>query len=133
MQDNQAKHENKQARGFHGYYTVGNTTWRIDDEGDIRDGEMLIAEPSYLSRDGKKNAAMIAAAPELLFELENCRDRLARLKGLGSGRDSWLKDMDKAIAKARGETPDDTINPPSAVVPPVAGDDADDTGDELPF
>ena len=103
----------KQAKGFHGYYTLGATKWHVDSDGDIRDGELLVAEPSYLSRQGYKNAALIAAAPELLAALELAAELLAweliYPNTNGAIRQSspvnhkrLLETATAAIAKARG-------------------------------
>ena len=51
MSSNETKQENK--------------NWFVNSDGDITDGDALIAEPNYLSRDGHKNARLIAASPEL--------------------------------------------------------------------
>ena len=67
----------KKAQGFHGYYTVGATKWHVDSDGDIRDGELLVAEPSYRNPQGHKNSPLIAAAPELLAALELAVELLA--------------------------------------------------------
>lgn len=48
-----------------------NKKWFVNSDGDITDGDALIAEPNYLSRDGHKNAHLIAAAPELLEAIES--------------------------------------------------------------
>lgn len=99
----------KQAQGFHGFYAVGATKWSVDSDGDIRDGELLIAEPSYLSREGYKNAALIAAAPELLAALELLASELFYPNTNGAIRQSspanhkrLLETATAAIAKARG-------------------------------
>ena len=56
MSSNETKQENK--------------NWFVNSDGDITDGDALIAEPNYLSRDGHKNARLISAAPELLAACE---------------------------------------------------------------
>jgi hypothetical protein len=45
-----------------------NKKWFVNSDGDITDGECLIAEPNYLTNAGYKNAHLMAAAPEL-FEV----------------------------------------------------------------
>ena len=45
--------------------------WYVNQEGDITDGNQLIAEPNYISRECHKNAQLMAAAPELLEALES--------------------------------------------------------------
>lgn len=83
--------------------------WFVNSDGDIADGEHLIAEPSYLSRDGYKNAALIAAAPELLAALELLASELFYPNTNGAIRQSspanhkrLLETATAAIAKARG-------------------------------
>lgn len=95
----------KQAQGFHGFYAVGATQWSVDGDGDIRDGELLIAEPSHLSRQGYKNAALIAAAPELLAALESLVKWRDPQNIPSHFLASYKKDVEiarEAIAKARG-------------------------------
>lgn len=100
----------KQAQGFHGYYTVNATKWSVDSEGDIRDGEMLIAEPSYLSKYGRKNAALIAAAPELLSLLVEVVSELSDTddEGLIEHTD-WMIKARAVIAKATGQEAQDQL------------------------
>ena len=50
---------------------------RLFRDGDIRDGELLVAEPSYRNPQGHKNSPLIAAAPELLAALELAVELLA--------------------------------------------------------
>lgn len=96
----------KQAQGFHGFYDVGATQWSVDSDGDIRDGELLVAEPSYLTRDGHKNAALIAAAPDLLAvcekALELFRTGCVRLNEYDNKDLELRSALIKTIAKARG-------------------------------
>lgn len=81
MSSNETKQENK--------------NWFVNSDGDIADGDALIAEPNYLSRNGHKNARLIAAAPELLAALELLLSQSLRLS-------STVRLAREAIAKARG-------------------------------
>ena len=44
--------------------------WYVNTDGDITDGEQLIAEPNYLTKESYKNAHLLAAAPDLLAALQ---------------------------------------------------------------
>lgn len=99
MSGNQAKQQNKK--------------WFVNNDGDITDGDALIAEPNYLSRDGHKNALLIAAAPELLNALQGLIDigeanTLATLGGCHNWAELEARNVKAfdaallAIKKARG-------------------------------
>jgi len=83
--------------------------WYVNQEGEITDGNQLIAEPNYISRECHKNAQLMAAAPELLEALEDAVELIICLIGHAndSAGCSFNEDADlflarKAIAKAKG-------------------------------
>lgn len=60
-----------------------NKNWFVNIDGDITDGDVLIADPCYLTRDGHKNALLMAAAPELLGFACFMRDWLLERRSMG--------------------------------------------------
>lgn len=82
--------------------------WSIKDdavnaiEPDVMAGEFYIAQCFGHSHhdEALANARLIAAAPELLEALQDCREALRR-----AGAEGELKVVDAAIAKALGEQP----------------------------
>ncbi len=83
--------------------------WFINNDGDITDGQNLIAEPNYINRESHKNAHLLAAAPELLAALEDAVELISCL--IGHANDSAGCDFNedgelylarKVIAKAKG-------------------------------
>jgi geranylgeranyl pyrophosphate synthase len=84
--------------------------WFVNEEGDITDGDVLIAEPNYLTSVSYKTAHLLAAAPELLAALESitsyCLPNLGDFLMHQSLEDDFrncVVSARAAIAKAKGE------------------------------
>lgn len=80
--------------------------WFVNSEGDITDGESLIAEPNYLTRESYKNAHLMSAAPELLAACELAEKYLTTIRNNKGGSiqsvDAAIFELSQAIAKAKG-------------------------------
>lgn len=74
-------------------------SWFVNSDGEITDGERVIACPDYTYRDARKDAELLAAAPDLL---EVCEAALLILNERGI--EFVLRhNLECVIAKARGE------------------------------
>lgn len=80
--------------------TAQNTAknWYVNQEGDITDGEQLIAEPNYLTKESYKNAHLLAAAPDLLAACEEVLDVIEWLIPNAVA----INSIKAAITKAKG-------------------------------
>lgn len=77
--------------------------WFVNSEGDITDGESLIAEPNYLTRESYKNAHLMSAAPELLALLTEVVSELSDTDDEGLiEHTEWMIKARAVIAKAKG-------------------------------
>lgn len=89
---------------------MNNKNWFVNSDGDITDGQNLIAEPNYLTREGHANAALLAAAPELLAVLEDVIYALSDTDGNGLLEYThWMVKARATIAKAKGEEVQDQL------------------------
>ena len=76
--------------------------WFVNEEGDITDGDVLIAEPNYLMSVSYKTAHLLAAAPELLAALEEVAAHFRYVESYLPHKSEMSKNVLAAIKKAKG-------------------------------
>lgn len=101
----------KHTPGPWAYWSGYNPYDKIEAQVTAEGGDIVIASYNHLIAEGEANAALIAAAPDLLEALERCAV-LLRIKrhacedsGVCRILDSHISQARSAIAKAKGEQP----------------------------